>query len=182
MSSYKSLISKGKVYWVSLSNGDKLLFRIVSVGDDYFRGLPLIPSEPSRHAGDARSIPFSAIVSLEKAGPPWSYYAEGGMYEKKAGAEKAGGCFIATAVYGSPDAFEVQTFRAFRDRYLASTEFGRKIIASYYEYSPFLAEVVRTNRPLRCTLWIVLTPVSRIMAMFRRFQQSRSSRVADNIR
>ena len=47
-----------------------------------------------------------------------------------------GGCYVATAVYGSYDCPEVWTLRRFRDRVLAKTWYGRLFIHFYYAVSP----------------------------------------------
>lgn len=48
----------------------------------------------------------------------------------------SGGCYIATAVYGSYDCPEVWTLRRYRDRRLAKKAFGRLFIRLYYATSP----------------------------------------------
>jgi len=53
--------------------------------------------------------------------------------------EKAFSCFIATAVYGSPDAPEVRYLRQFRDETLVHSWLGRRFVAAYYRISPPLA-------------------------------------------
>lgn len=53
-------------------------------------------------------------------------------------APSSGGCYIATAVYGSYDCPEVWTLRRFRDQILAVTWFGRLFIKVYYATSPTL--------------------------------------------
>ena len=52
--------------------------------------------------------------------------------------ESTGGCYIATAVYGSYDCPEVWTLRRFRDEVLAKNCFGRAFIRFYYALSPWL--------------------------------------------
>ena len=47
-----------------------------------------------------------------------------------------GGCYIATAVYGSYDCPQVWTLRRYRDFTLASTWYGRSFIKAYYAISP----------------------------------------------
>ena len=47
-----------------------------------------------------------------------------------------GGCYVATAVYGSYDCPEVWTLRRFRDDVLAQTWYGRLFIRLYYAVSP----------------------------------------------
>lgn len=49
-----------------------------------------------------------------------------------------GGCYIATAVYGSYDCPQVWTLRRYRDYYLAKTSWGRMFIKVYYTLSPEL--------------------------------------------
>ena len=48
----------------------------------------------------------------------------------------SGGCYVATAVYGSYDCPEVWTLRRFRDNVLAKTWYGRLFIRLYYAVSP----------------------------------------------
>lgn len=78
-----------------------------------------------------------------------SGYGEGG----------GGGCYIATAVYGSPLASEVITLKEFRARVLSRSCCGRLAIRCYYIFSPTLASVVRKNRFLRSFSRWILTPV-----------------------
>ena len=47
-----------------------------------------------------------------------------------------GGCYVATAVYGSYDCPQVWTLRRFRDNVLAETWYGRLFIKAYYAVSP----------------------------------------------
>ena len=51
---------------------------------------------------------------------------------------KSGGCYVATAVYGSYDCPQVWTLRRFRDNTLAQTWYGRAFIRTYYAISPTL--------------------------------------------
>ena len=51
-----------------------------------------------------------------------------------------GGCYVATAVYGSYDCPEVWTLRRFRDNTLAETWYGRAFIHTYYAISPTLVK------------------------------------------
>lgn len=53
---------------------------------------------------------------------------------------KSGGCYVATAVYGSYDCPEVWTLRRFRDNTLAETWYGRAFIRMYYAISPTLVK------------------------------------------
>ena len=52
----------------------------------------------------------------------------------------SGGCYVATAVYGSYDCPQVWTLRRFRDNTLAKTWYGRAFIHTYYAISPTLVK------------------------------------------
>lgn len=56
------------------------------------------------------------------------------------GGSNNGGCYVATAVYGSYDCPEVWTLRRFRDGCLAKHTFGRAFIRTYYAISPTLVK------------------------------------------
>ena len=51
-----------------------------------------------------------------------------------------GGCYVATAVYGSYNSPEVWTLRHFRDDVLGQTWYGRLFIKTYYTISPTLVK------------------------------------------
>lgn len=50
--------------------------------------------------------------------------------------DSTGGCYVATAVYGSYNCPQVWTLRRYRDNYLAKTWYGRLFIHTYYAISP----------------------------------------------
>lgn len=58
----------------------------------------------------------------------------------EAPAVNSGGCYVATAVYGSYDCPQVWTLRRFRDNTLAETCYGRAFIRAYYAISPTLVK------------------------------------------
>ena len=59
--------------------------------------------------------------------------------------KSTGACYIATAVYGSYDSDEVLVLRRFRDEILKPTKIGRKMVAFYYKYSPYLSKKLKLN-------------------------------------
>ena len=56
------------------------------------------------------------------------------------GSGGSGGCYVATAVYGSYDCPQVWTLRRFRDYRLAESWYGRAFIRTYYAISPTLVK------------------------------------------
>lgn len=62
------------------------------------------------------------------------------LANKITAAPKKGGCYVATAVYGSYDCPEVWTLRRYRDFELASTWYGRAFVHTYYAVSPTLVK------------------------------------------
>ena len=55
--------------------------------------------------------------------------------------KKSGGCYVATAVYGSYDCPQVWILRRYRDNTLAKTWYGRSFIRTYYTISPTLVKL-----------------------------------------
>lgn len=60
--------------------------------------------------------------------------------------EAIGGCFIATAAYGTPIAEEIQILREFRDEYLLTNPLGQGFVDIYYKISPPIADFI-TDHP-----------------------------------
>ena len=69
---------------------------------------------------------------------------------------KEGGCFIATACYGSAEHPDVALFRRFRDTHLRPYRLGRLIARVYAEFSPALARRAERSPRLRTALRGVL--------------------------
>lgn len=73
-----------------------------------------------------------------------------------------GGCFIATACYGSVYASEVVLLQDYRDRVLLKSKGGRAFVRFYYAVSPPLASVIARSEALRS--WVrhyVVAPIVR---------------------
>ena len=69
-----------------------------------------------------------------------------------------GGCFIATAAFGSYLDPHVVVLREFRDKVLLTNYFGRIIVKFYYANSPVIANSISQNGGLRIATRLVLTP------------------------
>ncbi len=66
--------------------------------------------------------------------------------------ESKGGCYIATAVYGSYDHPSVLALRDFRDRRLETSFTGRCLIRAYYKISPPLARRLKEKTAVNTIL------------------------------
>lgn len=64
----------------------------------------------------------------------------------------SGGCYIATAVYGSYDCPQVWMLRRYRDNTLAERWYGRAFIRTYYAISPTLVKWFGSTKWFR-NLW-----------------------------
>jgi hypothetical protein len=77
--------------------------------------------------------------------------------------EKASGCFIATAAYGSELEPQVQFIRDFRDRAMAPTFVGSPFLSVfnpfYYSFSPQVASFISMHEPVRQLFKYLLYPL-----------------------
>jgi hypothetical protein len=60
-----------------------------------------------------------------------------------------GGCFIATAAYGTPTAEQIDVLREFRDSVLLESTMGSQFVALYYQLSPPVADFISGSSFLR---------------------------------
>lgn len=70
-----------------------------------------------------------------------------------------GGCFIATAAYGSSMEPHVKVLRKFRDRFLLHNSIGKGFVHLYSTYSPPMADFITKHDSLRTIVRISLLPV-----------------------
>lgn len=70
-----------------------------------------------------------------------AFYDEKSAVVSRVSNSQSGGCYVATAVYGSYDCPQVWTLRRFRDYTLAETWYGRAFIRTYYAISPTLVKL-----------------------------------------
>lgn len=78
-------------------------------------------------------------------------------------------CFIATAAFGSSMASEVNTFRAFRNEYLLTNNFGTRFVKAYYHFGPPVAEFIAQNEVLRTMARGFLWPLLFLVHLILRF-------------
>ena len=71
----------------------------------------------------------------------------------------SGGCFIATAAYGSLMEPHVKILRDFRDRFMIGNTAGKIFVRLYYTYSPPVADFIAKHDSLRTMVRISLLPL-----------------------
>jgi len=79
-------------------------------------------------------------------------------------AKSSGGCFIATAAFGSPLAKEVDVLRVWRDESLLQSALGKGFVAAYYRISPPIANFISMRPRLKRIVRWLLMPLVRIVA------------------
>ncbi len=79
-------------------------------------------------------------------------------------AKSTGGCFIATAAFGTPFASEVCILRVWRDENLLRSSLGKGFVATYYSISPPIAKFISTRSTLKRVVRWLLMPLVRIVA------------------
>tara|TARA_B100000787_G_C16148561_1_gene275466 strand:- start:1 stop:1119 length:1119 start_codon:yes stop_codon:yes gene_type:complete len=77
------------------------------------------------------------------------------------------GCFVATAVYGDEDHFNLIVLRSFRDNFLRQYSMGRSFIAFYYEHGPKLADKVKESSLLKAIFTPLVETGVRIVRYFK---------------
>jgi len=86
-------------------------------------------------------------------------------FEVRARAGAGRRCLIATAVFGSPLASEIEILRQFRDNYLLPNRFGKFIVEQYEQFSPGLAGLIAQNEKLRKTVRMGLKPIIEVLKL-----------------
>ena len=76
----------------------------------------------------------------------------------------SGGCFIATAAYGTDTARELDILREFRDEVLLPNSLGSKFVSLYYKTSPPLADFISQHEVLRTAVRVgFVDPIVKIL-------------------
>jgi len=80
------------------------------------------------------------------------------IYADEPTPSNGGGCFIATAAYGSYLDSHVETLRDFRDSYMVTNPVGQALVSAYYKLSPPVAELIDDHPTLKPIVRIGLMP------------------------
>jgi len=84
-------------------------------------------------------------------------------------AEEDGGCFIATAAYGTATAQEINILRKFRDEILLPSSLGGEFVSLYYKYSPPIANYISEHEVLRTIVRVgFVDPIVAILKLLAR--------------
>lgn len=89
------------------------------------------------NAGDYSSI--TELLRIERLEELSKEFSEGAA-PRNTSSNNSGGCYIATAVYGSYDCPQVWVLRRYRDNVLDKNIFGKAFIRIYYATSPTLVK------------------------------------------
>ncbi len=84
---------------------------------------------------------------------------DGGGSSVSSGSGSVGGCFIATAAFGSYLDPHVMVLRKFRDNHLMTNGIGRAFVKFYYKTSPPVANYIKEHESMKTATRLVLTPV-----------------------
>ena len=103
-------------------------------------------------------------LSEEVAATPKETY-DGWESYKQAGGTEEGGCFIATAAFGSYVAPHVQTLRLFRDQVLMTSEAGRTFVTWYYRVGPEWAQWLEQHEWAKAFVRVGLMPLVWVAGM-----------------
>ncbi|MEI6214791.1 MAG: MXAN_6640 family putative metalloprotease [Desulfuromonadales bacterium] len=115
---------------------------------------------PSFNASDEVVLLLTNSTASDNLTVSFAAGAAGGVTPEPGNtASSGGGCFIATAAFGSYLHPQVKLLREFRDRHLVTNRPGRAFVSLYYRLSPPLAEIISRHEILRVAARLLLTPL-----------------------
>ena len=151
--------------WEGLSAGQN---NLVSISSEQFQ--VQVPTEHGIQAVVSSDVEDykpenNTLVEKQAIEPFREVSCEGGGMDFGSGiGGGGGGCFIATAIYGSANHPNVKTLREFRDDVLLKTSWGRALIEFYYRHSPDLACYIGEHDSFRMLTRGLLAPVVLVVA------------------
>ena len=92
--------------------------------------------------------------------PNTDYEIKANFQLKSVTPPSSGGCFIATAAYGTPTAKQLDVLRAFRDEVLLKSAVGSRLVDIYYKVSPPIANFISQHNVVRTLVReLVIDPI-----------------------
>jgi type II secretion system protein G len=131
----------------SIANGSAAYYYRVRATKSMLSPAASFWSEPSNIVGV--NADANKLYTAPTCAKPVPYATGGG----------GGGCFIATAAYGTSISPELGALRSFRDNVLNRSTLGRSIVAFYYRNSPPLADTIKQSSALRATVREAIAPM-----------------------
>ena len=120
---------------------------IYNLSENYSGSTAMIFGEVSKSDGEWKfdaigqgTYDNSVIDVARRYGVDWPQQQTRASNTGSSSGSSSGGCYVATAVYGSYDCPQVWTLRRYRDYTLAETWYGRAFIRTYYAISPTLVK------------------------------------------
>ena len=123
-------------------------FAVSSLASGIYTGL--ITLRDNTATNSPQIIAVTLTVQEEAGGMPVTGTASSGG---------GGGCFIATATYGTPMSQEIDALRELRDAYLLNNAAGAAFVDAYYRFSPPIADFVARHPVAAATTRVLLTPI-----------------------
>ncbi len=101
-------------------------------------------------------FPYTQYLQTTTVGVPTDVPVSGGGAVSD---DSGGGCFIATAAYGSPLHPYLRLLREVRDRYIRTSSAGRLFLSVYDHHAPSLAALIDHHETLKAVTRVALLPV-----------------------
>jgi uncharacterized repeat protein (TIGR01451 family) len=148
--------------WDLLEAEERVTFasEFFTVGEPIQHGIQAVVS-----SGSGDYVPENNSVVIDITVEPTTLSCSGGGDpDWYPGSGVGGGCFIATAIYGSDSHPYIKTLREFRDDVLMRSAWGKELVDFYYRHSPPVACFIEEHDLARKLAAGIITPLVLIIA------------------
>jgi len=128
-------------------------------------GTPLNDAfEFTNWTGDVSTIANPNAANTTITITPNGDYEIKANFQLKSTPPPSGGCFIATAAYGTPTAKQLDVLQAFRDDVLLKSAVGSRLVDFYYRVSPPIANFISEHNFVRTLVReLLVDPIVRVL-------------------